>query len=184
MELYIARHGETEANVARIWQGQGLDTPLTQEGVNQAKILKKSLEGIEFDVIYSSPLKRAMDTARIVFGESAQLITDDRLMEIRLGEAEGSSYDGGGPLMVDPTAYIPPPGGETLPEMIARIGSFLRELAEKPYSRVFALTHGYALKVVYACSKDSSVQALADTPRYGNCALERYIHNGTKWSLA
>ena len=192
MELYIARHGETEGNAARQTQGSGLDTPLTPKGINQAKTLRQSLQNINFDAIYSSPLKRAMDTARIAFDDETLFdrhgLTDKRLVEIGMGDAEGMDWDDAamdfpafGYLMTNPSAYIPPPNGETLPDMIARIDSFLQELATKSYKRVFVLAHGYVLRVVHACTQGKTPAAITQAPVYDNCALARYTYNGTYW---
>ena len=197
MELFIARHGETEANAGRRVQGSGVDTPLTEKGISQAKMLGKSVEGMAFDAIYSSPLKRAMDTARIAFGQETQILTDKRLVEVGLGDAEGMTWEEfheiyqGDRLMLDPPAYIPPPNGEHLKDMIARMDSFLMDLAnlanspnssKSGYKRVFVLAHGYVLRVVYACSVDKSVQSIIQSPRYENCQLARYVLGGSKWS--
>ena len=194
MELYIARHGETEANSMGRTQGSGMDTPLTTKGRAQAMTLGKSIEGIKFDAIYSSPLKRAMDTTRIVFNNEdifeQRALTDSRLVEIGLGDAEGMVWreegmatfpQAFGNMMPNPAAYVPPTNGEALPDMIARIDSFLQELATKPYQRVFVLAHGYVLRVVYACSQDKSVAAIGDAPIYDNCALACYVYDGGKW---
>ena len=197
MELYIARHGETEFNVQRRWQGSGQDSPLTQKGIRQAAELGTKLEGISFDAIYSSPLKRAMDTTRIAFKNENLFengaFTDSRLVEVGLGDAEGKTNEemlekyqafNFETLGNNPSAYIPPPKGEALTDMIARIDSFLQELATKPYKRVFVLTHGYALRVVYACSQDKSLDAIAQAPFYDNCALLQYTFKGGKWNPA
>lgn len=192
MELYIARHGQTEYNVAGRIQGSGLDSPLTAVGAEQAKTLGEAIKDMNFDAVYSSPLKRAMDTTRIIFNDEelfekgAQ--TDSRLVEIGMGEAEGLLWEeakkGLIPDPFDPEYYLPPPGGEELQDMITRIDSFLQELATKPYKRVFVLTHGYTLRVVHACALDKSVTAIRKAPWFDNCALFKYVHDGYKWNLA
>ena len=194
MELYIARHGETESNAVRRMQGGYKDTPLTQRGITQAKKLTEEIKNIEFDAIYSSPLKRAMDTARIAFGDDklfeARALTDSRLLEIGVGEAEDMIWDdakeafpGMVTMMVDPAIYVPPPGGEALQDMVARIDSFLTELAAKPYNKVFVMAHGYVLRVVYACSLDKSVADIGKSPIFDNCALVRYRFDKGRWNL-
>ena len=191
MELYIARHGETEANATKRFQGNGFDTPLTDKGIAQAKALGKSLEGINFDAIYSSPLERAMNTTRIAFNDitlfdKKNVFTDNRLVEVGLGDAEGSFYDevkmtplfeAFKNLMQNPVAYIPPKNAEALPDMLDRVDSFLRDIATKPYKRVFVCAHGYVLRVVYACAKSKSVADIGDAPVFDNCALARYIYD-------
>lgn len=62
--LYLARHGQTEENIARIFQGHMPGT-LTVEGIAQAEALRDTLRGISLDAVVSSDLKRCVDTARI-----------------------------------------------------------------------------------------------------------------------
>jgi probable phosphoglycerate mutase len=194
MELYIARHGETESNAVRRLQGGSKDTPLTQQGIAQAKKLTEEIKNIEFDAIFSSPLKRAMDTAKIAFGDDklfeARALTDNRLLEIGVGKAEDMIWDdakeafpGMVAMMADPALYLPPPGGEALQDMVARIDSFLNELATKPYNKVFVMAHGYVLRVVYACSLDKSIAAIGKSPIFDNCALARYRFDKGRWNL-
>ena len=187
MELYIARHGETEYNLARRFQGSGVDSPLTDNGITQAKTLGKAICSINFDAIFSSPLKRAMDTARFAFSDDDlfenQAFTDKRLVEIGLGEAEGKTWEevGLSTMLDDPEKYIPPSGGESIKNMIVRVDSFLEELAEHSYKKIFVLTHGYVLRVIYACAMDKSVAAVGQAPFYDNCSLVRYKRNNNRW---
>lgn len=193
MELYIARHGETEFNKQQRWQGSGVNSPLTQKGIGQAKALNDAIKDIQFDAIYSSPLKRAMDTACLAFADDNlfdRATTDKRLMEIGLGEAEGLAFDEVcsrfpdtyNNLSGNPPAYIPPPGGETIQQVIDRLDSFLTELATKPYERVFVMAHGYVLRVMYSCAIDKSPKTIANSPWYDNCSLCRYVYDGIKWT--
>ena len=65
-DFYIFRHGETDYNKEKRWQGCGIDIPLNQTGILQAQELAKHLEGKDIEHIYSSNLKRALQTAQIV----------------------------------------------------------------------------------------------------------------------
>jgi broad specificity phosphatase PhoE len=64
-ELILARHGETAWNVEKIYRGRS-DVALDEVGVKQAELLGKYLSNYGFEVIYSSPLKRALDTANVI----------------------------------------------------------------------------------------------------------------------
>ncbi len=64
-EIILARHGETEWNVAEIFRGR-IDIELNQTGMKQAELLAEYLTGLKIDTIYSSPLKRALKTAEII----------------------------------------------------------------------------------------------------------------------
>lgn len=68
MEIYLIRHGETEWNTLRKLQGRS-DTELNEVGIQLAQMTSKALEDIPFDVIYTSPLKRAKKTAEIMKGD-------------------------------------------------------------------------------------------------------------------
>lgn len=87
MKLYIVRHGETDYNQKKILQGK-TDTSLNQTGINQALKMKEKLKHISFDIIISSPLKRALETAYLIAKEQP-IKTDSRLEERNLGNYEG-----------------------------------------------------------------------------------------------
>ncbi len=91
-EIYIVRHGQTEWNIEKRYQGSG-DSPLTERGINQAKALNEYLKDIKFDCIYSSPSNRAKHTAQLVTGKPlSEIITIDDFREIGLGKWEGKLY--------------------------------------------------------------------------------------------
>ena len=75
--IYIIRHGKTELNQANVLQGRS-DHPLNEEGVRQAKEAAAMLSGIRFSHVFSSPLIRAMQTAKIVAPDAVPVV-DDRL---------------------------------------------------------------------------------------------------------
>lgn len=84
--IYIVRHGQTDWNVEGKYQGR-IDIELNVNGINQAKQISEKLKDIKFDKIFSSPLKRALQTAIIISG--GDIIIDDRLIERSNGELEG-----------------------------------------------------------------------------------------------
>lgn len=89
-DFYIFRHGETDCNREGRWQGCGIDMDLNDTGRRQAEELSKRLAPLNLQVICSSPLKRALQTARIVAGLNnipIEIIPD--LREGCFGEAEG-----------------------------------------------------------------------------------------------
>jgi broad specificity phosphatase PhoE len=191
MELYIARHGETLSNAEKRLTGGGTNSPLTEKGIEQAKQLGNSLQNIVFDAVYSSPLKRAVDTVNIAFGGKYRILVDDRLSEIGLGVMEGNKFDdvsldfpeSGMLFFTSPLLYKTPPKGEHLNDMIERIDSFLSDIAKTGHDKIFVLTHGYALRVLYACTVDKSISAIAEAPAYSNCELVHYAYDKGKWRL-
>ena len=91
--LLLLRHGESEGNVTRRIQGWD-DLPLTDLGRRQAEAAGRRLAGSGAAALYSSPLRRAHDTAEIVAAHVGLDVIDlDDLREYHFGEAEGLSWD-------------------------------------------------------------------------------------------
>ncbi|MEI2663132.1 histidine phosphatase family protein [Rossellomorea sp. LJF3] len=122
--IYVIRHGQTDWNKEGRLQGRrGL--PLNEEGIRQAGNLKQQLNHISFDLVFSSPQKRAQETAEIAVGVSC--ITDSRLDVYDLGEADGlfkREVKMVGPLP-DSASYS---GVEDPLEFMKRIKHFMAEL--------------------------------------------------------
>ena len=88
--LYIVRHGQTDLNKLKIYGGR-IDSSLNESGIEDAKKAYLKLKNIKFDVVISSPYKRALETAKIITNHD--IFTDDRIMERDNGELEGKTKD-------------------------------------------------------------------------------------------
>ncbi|MGM0641765.1 MAG: histidine phosphatase family protein [Thermotogota bacterium] len=91
LRLYLTRHGQTESNLNKIMQGWH-NSELTELGKKQAQKLHKRIKHINFLEVYTSPIKRAVDTAKIVSGRK-DVKPLDNLKEIGLGVWEGKSQE-------------------------------------------------------------------------------------------
>ena len=155
MLIYIIRHGETDLNVKGVLQGW-VDEPLNESGMRLARITGTKMESVRFDGCFSSPLKRAAETARIVLeasGNDLPIRYDDRLREISFGEAEGRRRstlgEQGRRFFEEPFRYEPFPGGESIRQVCARTQSFLKELLLRDDGKTYLLsTHGCALRAM------------------------------------
>jgi len=91
--IYLTRHGETEWNEKKLIQGH-TDISLNTKGKEQAKLLGKQLKDIDFDVVFSSDLLRAANSAEIIFKEKEmKVIKIKALRERFFGRFEGKSLD-------------------------------------------------------------------------------------------
>lgn len=91
MKLLVTRHGQTDWNVAGKIQGS-TDIELNEIGKKQAKIISEKLENTSIDVILSSPLKRAKQTAQIIRGKrNIPLVIEEKLKERYFGQLEGKT---------------------------------------------------------------------------------------------
>ncbi|MBB1510150.1 histidine phosphatase family protein [Tessaracoccus sp. MC1756] len=134
--LVLLRHGETDHNAQGRFQGHA-DIPVNDTGRRQAEAARDRLAPFHFDAVYTSPLVRAAETARIVRPE-AQFVVDPRLMEINVGSWAGLTWGEVHALMPDYEAkyadgvdFRRSPEGETLAEVVERGRPALLEIAER-----------------------------------------------------
>ena len=99
LKLYIVRHGETEWNVIKRFQGQ-LNTPLTEKGIKKLKETGKKLKNILFDQVYTSELGRTVASAEIILNENngyknnkLELQKLAELNEVYFGVWQGLTYE-------------------------------------------------------------------------------------------
>jgi probable phosphoglycerate mutase len=99
--LYFMRHGLSEMNKRGLFSGR-IDTPLAKEGIVQCQEAGHAFRGTKVDLMVSSPMMRAFESAKIVAGEidypEDRIILSELLMERDLGSLEGSNYIKGLPL--------------------------------------------------------------------------------------
>lgn len=92
MRLYFVRHGESTANLPRVFSNSGLQHPLTAKGIEQAQAVARALSGEPVECIYSSPILRAMQTAQILAeSRQAPLHITEALREWSVGSYEGTA---------------------------------------------------------------------------------------------
>ena len=91
MKIYVLRHGETSWNRQRLLQGRS-DVELNENGRKLAKETAEGMADIPFDLVFTSPLKRAKETAEIVLnGRDIPIVEDERIIEISFGVNEGKA---------------------------------------------------------------------------------------------
>jgi broad specificity phosphatase PhoE len=139
--LYLIRHGATEANERRpyVLQGCGIDMPLSPTGRRQAVAVADFLSQRSLQGIYSSPLKRAVETAEMIASRHrVDVSTQDNLKECHVGQWEGKDWDW--VKREDPEAYRafindpaenPYLGGESFGDVLRRIEPALTELMQR-----------------------------------------------------
>lgn len=96
MKLYFTRHGKTEWNLERRFQGMHGDSPLLPTSYEEIRLLGQHLKEIPFEAIYASPSQRARDTARGIQKElvkPVEIFYDANLREMGYGELEGQQID-------------------------------------------------------------------------------------------
>lgn len=143
--ILLARHGETDWNRDGRWQGWA-DPPLNETGREQARELAERLRSTPFDAVYSSDLKRALETAEIVAATHAQTVEiDPDLREIDVGAWSGLTR-------AEVEAQYPDgdrPGAETREQHGARVLAAVERIARAhPGDRVLVVAHGGCLRAL------------------------------------
>ena len=149
--LYIIRHGQTELNTKMLMQGRS-DHPLNETGLAQAEEAAGRLArmGVKIDKVYSSPLIRALQTAKAIAPE-AELVVDNRLIEMDYGPYEGMDLRDPAPEVLEffkDFVNVPAPEGmEPLPDVVERLGKFIEEIREEAeHCNILISTHAIAMK--------------------------------------
>lgn len=150
MELWLVRHGESTWNALGRLQG-GADAPLSARGRVQAEALAARLEGMPFDALYTSPLRRAWDTAAVCARALGLApVPVDGFREIGLGAWEGVAVD----LLraregdayrrwLEAPADHPPPAGEPVGRLAERLERACESLGTRHRGgRVLVVAHG------------------------------------------
>ena len=187
MEIYFVRHGQTIWNVEKRFQGLS-DSPLTELGITQAKLLGEKLKDIKFDKFYSTSLKRAYDTANYIKGNRKQKVEIfDDFAEISMGDMEGIKQEDFkklypeqvknfffNQLEYDPSSF----GGESFLEVRERVIRGLNKFIElnKNYERVLVVSHGATLKTLlhYISGKDISTLSDEAIPKNTSYTIVKY----------
>lgn len=181
MRLYIIRHGETDWNARKLLQG-GSETILNENGRRLAVMTGDALAEVAFDKAFSSPLKRAMETTRLVLGNrDIEIVAEPRIREISFGIYEGKCYHPDqmeipkeviDAFFHDPEHYTAPEEGEELSSILARTREFYEELIcdeTLADANVLISAHGCAVRALEQ-SIDSSKGFWRDgVPK--NCAV-------------
>jgi broad specificity phosphatase PhoE len=154
--LILIRHGETEWNVTGRYQGQA-DPPLNAQGVAQSYELAEQLDETGLDVLYTSPLKRAAQTAQIVVDRLCiPLSIEPRFMEIHQGDWQSRLRAEINQLYPDlfrrwesEPWEVSPPNGESLSQVQYRVITALEEIIDTyPNQCVGIVTHRIPIALI------------------------------------
>jgi probable phosphoglycerate mutase len=188
--IVVVRHGQTHWNVAARIQGHG-DSGLTDEGIAQAKAIAARLEDEPCDVLISSDLGRAHDTAKQIAARNGkQIILDARFRERGFGEGEGMTYqelDRAWPGAFLRTGEIDPdlcvPGGESRRQFHERVSSAFEDVVVKHAGRdVIVVAHGGVLSSLYRHVNHVAFESMQPI-QIANASYNRLRHDGARWNI-
>ena len=159
MKITLIKHGKTDFNLEGRRQGRK-DLPLNDPGKEEVFKLKKRI-GKDFKVILSSPLLRALETAKILFPDK-KILTNDLLIEYDFGELEGVKFST--PLEEFPNnrieeyngvKFLMPNRGESFKDIVERCKKFTKYLKKnfKENDVIAVVTHSTNLEIIKALAE-------------------------------
>lgn len=160
MEIVFIRHGQTDVNKDNRIQGAQVDAELNEVGRAYAKKAAENFDESQFDAVYSSPMKRAVETAKIFTKGKKKINLDDRLLEFDFGDWDGQKMSDlvkKYPDVMDPWGKVNrkyvkyAQNGETYEAFEERCASFLDEMYQKyPDKKVLVVAHGRLIRMMAA----------------------------------
>ena len=183
MRVFLVRHGQTDSNVNKERFGGRVDVPLNDKGREEARELREEFEGITFDRVYSSPLIRAFETARILY--DGDIIVDERLIERSNGDLEGRLRSEIDPRDINykSKVFIDKYHIEPDEEIMNRVKSFMDDLSNLDgCENVLIVTHaGTGMYIRYYLDGEPEDKDVLQY-KLGNCKKEEYsLEKGKKF---
>jgi len=189
-EVLLVRHGETLWNQQGRMQGQH-DSPLTEVGVRQARLLGRRLKDVPFAALYSSDLERAYRTALSIADETGHdIVVDTRLRERHFGIFEGLTHTEiklRYPEHYERFASRDPafamPAGESALEFHARCLACVQEIAVRhAETSVVVVAHGLVLDALYRAALGMKLDQARGFPLL-NCSLNTFRYESGGWKV-
>lgn len=179
MNIFVTRHGQTVWNLDKKMQGCH-DSALTEKGIENAKKLGERLEHIDFDIIYCSPLKRAVDTANYIREyKDTELVLNEDFKEMNYGEWEGMTFDEINekyPVeydnFINKPDFFDPIGGESYDSVISRVKSGLYNIINNNEGKnILIVTHTAIIKAIILIAKDNPLEKFWNPPYISDTSL-------------
>lgn len=187
--LVVIRHAETEWNIQNKFQGH-LDSKLTLPGIKQAEAIADTLKGEAYDVIYSSDLERAKQTAEIIARSlNLKVYTEKDLREINLGVMQGLKKDEFivkypeviSKYHADPEYVIP--GGESKLQLYNRATGILEKIIRKHKGHnILLVAHGGVLDCIIRNTFDIPLNKQRNFSLF-NASINRFAVEDGEWKL-
>ncbi len=154
-EIILVRHGETEWNIKEVFRGR-IDIALNETGRKQAELLAEYLRDLEIDAVYSSPLRRALQTAQMIASyHKLNIVTSPGLLDFDYGKWQGLSheevkegYDELYTQWINNPHQARMPAGESLNDVSKRAVGVVNEVIARYSGTVVLVSHRVVNKVL------------------------------------
>ena len=176
----LLRHGQTDWNINFLLQGV-TDIPMNDTGIEQVRLAAQALKASDWDVVLTSPLTRAKQTAQIIASHVGfdEILTHELLIERSFGEAEGLSHEQWRAKYANLDEI---PGGESRTQLAERSQRLLDYVSsEFKGMRVLAISHGALIRGLLSIASNNELPR--DGERLGNASLNVVSHSEAAWQV-
>ena len=176
----LFRHGQTDWNIDFLLQGV-TDIPMNATGVEQVRTAARALDKDDWDIIFTSPLGRARETAAIIAEELGfdEVLQNDLLIERSFGEAEGLAYE---QWKSKYSTLDEIPGGESRTQLYKRSSNLLEAFIDThPGKRILAVSHGALIRTVLSISSQNELPREGE--KLANASLNIVSHLDQSWKV-
>ncbi len=152
--IVLVRHGSTVHNENGVWQGRS-DSSLNEKGRKEAQLLAQELKDEAFDMVFHSPMKRAIETAEIIAkNHNATFKAIDSFIEIDVGDFDGAKHTD--IIELHPEIYrnwimdidSPMPAGESFNDVFERVKPGVEEILDSPYRNILVVAHAMVNRAI------------------------------------
>ena len=178
MEICLVRHGETDWNKAGKLQGH-TDIELNENGLKQAEQCAQFLKGSGYEIVLTSPLKRAKQTAQIIAQNNALPIIEAPLfIERNYGQAEGMSYEE----RIEKFPNRNYPNQETKEALRERVIKGLKQIREqRSEQKIILVAHGGIINCILAVLSNDEIGS--GKTKLANACLSEIIYEKNVWAI-
>lgn len=168
--IYFVRHGESEANLRHVFAGQKDNSKLTEKGMEQARAEGQKIKelGLKIDLVVSSPLVRAHDTAKIVaemIGYQKDIVVEDRITEYDMGSLTGTPMH-----QISSKMLISAQDAEDPGAFYNRVQSALKAWNDKR-DNVLLVSHAGVGRIIETIKVAGDPALFYDLPAYPNASV-------------
>ena len=176
----LLRHGQTDWNINFLLQGV-TDIPMNDTGIEQVRLAAQALQASDWDVVLTSPLTRAKQTAEIIASHVGfdEILEHELLIERSFGEAEGLSHEQWRAKYANLDEI---PGGESRTQLAERSQRLLDYVSsEFKGMRVLAISHGALIRGLLSIASNNELPR--DGERLGNASLNVVSYSEAAWQV-
>ena len=190
VKVILIRHGETDWNTKQIFRGR-VDVPLNDVGLTQAKAVGASLKNIQIDAIYSSPLGRARETAKVLAeSRSLEVELEEGFIDIDFGKWQGiahekikEEYESLYERWLKNPQMVTFPGGESLRDVSTRSMRALEKVIKKHSGKTIAIVSHRVLNKVLLCGVLGLELSHFWYIKQDTCAINRFVYKDERFYL-